>query len=133
MEQELTCINCPLGCRMTADVQDGEVVRVTGNSCKRGETYARQECVRPMRTLTASAPVAGSRCPVSVKTSCPIPRERIDDCMERAWACLNAPGLPHDAYHAFTLSKCIPAFYYFGYFLYAKKLRERMAMLHEGT
>ena len=59
--------------------------------------------------------------------------ERIDDCMERAWACLNAPGLPHDAYHAFTLSKCIPAFDYFGYFLYAKKLRERMAMLHEGT
>ena len=82
MEQELTCINCPLGCRMTADVRDGEVVRVTGNSCKRGETYARQECVRPMRTLTASAPVAGSRCPVSVKTSCPIPRERIDDCMK---------------------------------------------------
>ena len=81
MEQELTCINCPIGCRMTAEIQDGEVKRVTGNGCKRGETYARQECVAPMRILTASAPVRGSRCPVSVKTDRPIPKERIAECM----------------------------------------------------
>ncbi len=82
MEQELTCINCPLGCRMTAEIQQGEVVRVTGNGCKRGELYARQECVRPMRILTASVPVKGSRCPVSVKTDKPVPKEKIAACME---------------------------------------------------
>ena len=58
---------------------------------------------------------------------------RIEDCMERAWTCLNDPTLPHDGYHAFTVSKCVPTFDYFGYFLYAKKLRERMEKINAGT
>ncbi len=58
---------------------------------------------------------------------------RIETCMENAWACLNAPDLPHDGYHAFTISKCAPTFDYFGYFLYAKALRERTAEIHAGT
>ncbi len=58
---------------------------------------------------------------------------RIGECMEKAWEHLNAPGLPRDGYHAFTLSKCIPSFDYFGFFLYAKELRERMAAIHERT
>lgn len=79
---ELTCINCPLGCRLTAQVENGEVVKVEGNSCKRGETYAKQECVAPMRMITASAPVKDSDIPVSVKTASPVPKEKIFDCMQ---------------------------------------------------
>ena len=59
--------------------------------------------------------------------------ERIADCLERAWACLNAPDLPRDGYHAFTISKCAPTFDYFGYFLYAKELRERAEAVYAGT
>ena len=58
---------------------------------------------------------------------------RIEDCLDRAWACLTDPSLPLDAYHAFTLSKCIPTFDHYGYFLYAKRLRERMASIHART
>ena len=58
---------------------------------------------------------------------------RIEDCLERAWDCLNAPGLPQDGYHAFTASKCAPSFDYFGFFLYAKELRERAARIYAGT
>ena len=58
---------------------------------------------------------------------------RIDTCMEQAWACLSDPTLPHDGYHTFTVSKCVPTFDYFGYFLYAKKLRERMEKIHAGS
>ena len=50
---------------------------------------------------------------------------RIGDCMEKAWDCLNAPSLPRDGYHAFTISKCAPSFDYFGYFLYSRELKER--------
>lgn len=78
---ELTCINCPVGCRLQVEIQNGEVVSVTGNQCKRGEKYARQECVAPQRMITAVIPVAGSKMPLSVKTSTTIPKERIFDCM----------------------------------------------------
>ena len=79
---ELTCINCPVGCRLQVDIQNGEVVSITGNRCKRGEKYARQECVAPQRMITAVIPVAGSKMPLSVKTRTPIPKERIFDCMQ---------------------------------------------------
>ena len=58
---------------------------------------------------------------------------RIEACLDKAWECLTDPALPLDGYHAFTLSKCIPAFDRYGYFLYAKKLRERRAAIHART
>jgi len=58
---------------------------------------------------------------------------RIESCMEKAWDCLNEPGLPRDGYHAFTISKCAPSFDYFGYFLYAKELKERAEKIYAGT
>ena len=59
--------------------------------------------------------------------------ERVGECLERAWDCLNAPGLAHDGYHAFTVSKCAPCFDYYGYFLYAGKLRERAEKIYAGA
>ena len=59
--------------------------------------------------------------------------ERIGDCLEKAWECLNAPGLKYDGYHAFTISKCAPTFDYYGYFLYANELRKRSEEIYAGT
>ena len=78
---EITCINCPVGCRLDVTLENGQVVSVTGNTCKRGEIYAKQECVDPQRMVTAVIPVAGSAVPLSVKTRTPIPKKRISDCM----------------------------------------------------
>ena len=47
MERKLTCIICPLGCPLTVELADGKVVKVTGNTCKRGEAYANNECTNP--------------------------------------------------------------------------------------
>ena len=58
---------------------------------------------------------------------------RIGECMEKAWEHLNAPGLPRNGYHAFTISKCAPSFDYFGYFLYAKELKERAEQIYAGN
>ena len=82
MEQIITCINCPVGCRMTVTTNDaGEVVKVEGNTCKRGDTYARQECTLPLRMITAVIPAAGSETPLSVKTASPVPKHLIDQVM----------------------------------------------------
>jgi len=79
---EITCINCPVGCRLSVELENGQVVSVTGNTCPRGVTYAKQECVDPLRMVTAVVPVAGSDMPLSVKTRTPIPKKLIAECMK---------------------------------------------------
>ena len=83
MEKTITCINCPVGCRMTVLLaEDGHVSSVSGNTCPRGEKYAVQECTLPERMITAVLPVDGSSVPLSVKTSRPVPKNLISDIME---------------------------------------------------
>ncbi len=77
MEKKITCIICPRGCLMTATVEGGSV-RVTGNTCPKGEEYAVAECTNPVRTVTATARVANRRdCMVSVKTEKPVPKGKM--------------------------------------------------------
>lgn len=92
MIHEITCINCPVGCRMQVTVENGQVTAVSGNTCKRGENYAKQECVAPKRMVTAVVRVAGSAMPLSVKTKSPIPKKDISRCMAQIEALkLSAP------------------------------------------
>ena len=83
MSQEiknLTCINCPLGCQLTVALEDGKVISVTGNTCPRGDNYARTEVTDPKRIVTSSILVKnGERCVVSVKTKEPIAKDKIFD------------------------------------------------------
>lgn len=82
MEQIITCINCPVGCRMTVTLSDsGQFLSVVGNTCPRGAAYARQECTSPERIITAVIPVEGSTVPLSVKTSSPVPKRMIKEIM----------------------------------------------------
>jgi len=52
--------------------------------------------------------------------------ERIGECIENAWECLDSDRIPRDGYYRFTVSKCLEAFEYFGFFLYEKVLKERI-------
>ncbi|MBQ7033593.1 MAG: DUF1667 domain-containing protein [Clostridia bacterium] len=76
----LTCIICPLGCSLTAEIC-GETVTVAGNGCPRGAEYAKNECTNPVRTVTATVPCGKTRLPV--KTDRPIPKAEIFSCMDR--------------------------------------------------
>ena len=80
--RELTCINCPMGCRITVTMEGNEVISVTGNTCKRGEVYARTEVVAPVRTVTTTIKVTGGKVDrVSCKTKSPVPKDKIFDVM----------------------------------------------------
>ena len=83
MIKELTCINCPLGCTVSVTVEDGEITNISGNSCKRGEVYARNELSNPVRVVTSTASVDGAKeYLVSVKTENPIPKGKIMEVMK---------------------------------------------------
>ena len=81
MERKLTCIICPLGCELNVKLEEGKVISVSGNTCKRGEIYAKNECTNPQRTITSTL-----RCEdgslVPVKTDRPIPKGKIEECMK---------------------------------------------------
>ena len=79
MTREMTCIICPMGCRLTAEIE-GDAIRVSGNTCKRGETYAVQEITCPMRTVTSLIAVDGAALPLCpVKTAGQVPKAKIND------------------------------------------------------
>ena len=79
--RELVCINCPLGCGLTVTIKDGEVEKVQGNTCPKGEVYGKQEVTNPTRIVTSIVKVTGGVLPVvSVKTASDIPKEKIMDC-----------------------------------------------------
>ncbi|MBE5890621.1 MAG: DUF1667 domain-containing protein [Lachnospiraceae bacterium] len=80
---ELTCIGCPLGCSLTIQKDHDEVVSVTGNTCPRGDAYARKEVTNPTRIVTSSVRVEGGTAPVvSCKTASDIPKSMIFDVTE---------------------------------------------------
>lgn len=84
MEQKnLTCICCPLGCQMIVEIENKEVKTVTGNTCKRGNDYARKEVTSPTRIVTSTVKVSGGNASmVSVKTKADIPKSKIFDCVK---------------------------------------------------
>ena len=80
--KELICIGCPLGCNLTVEMDGGQVVSVSGNTCKRGDDYARKELTDPRRIVTSTVPVSGGNLPVvSVKTASDIPKGKIRECL----------------------------------------------------
>ena len=79
--KQLVCIGCPRGCRLTIDEKDGEYI-VTGNTCPRGDAYARKEVTNPTRIVTSTVRVNGGIYPMAnVKTASDIPKGRIFDCV----------------------------------------------------
>ena len=83
MIKELTCINCPLGCTVSVTVEDGQITNITGNTCKRGEIYAKNELTNSVRTVTSTARVDGAKeYLVSVKTEQAVPKGKIMEVMK---------------------------------------------------
>ena len=81
-KRELICIGCPMGCPVTAQMNGTQVISVSGNTCPRGDAYARKEVTNPTRIVTSTVKVeGGSVGMVSVKTKEDIPKDKIFDCV----------------------------------------------------
>ena len=78
MVQELICIVCPKGCHIKVDGEN-----ISGYTCLRGLSYAKQESVNPLSTITSTVLIEGEDnlvCPV--KTSHEIPKKEIFNVMK---------------------------------------------------
>lgn len=82
MTRKLTCIICPRGCDLCAEI-NGQTVSVTGHTCPKGEEYAINECLHPVRTVTATVRVANRKdTMVSVKTETPVDKNAMMEVMQ---------------------------------------------------
>lgn len=84
MQKNIICVACPMGCGVTVEIADnGDILSVTGNTCKRGDAYARTECTNPVRSLATTVKVDGGiHNVVPCKSAGALPKDKIMDCME---------------------------------------------------
>ncbi|MDR2110105.1 MAG: DUF1667 domain-containing protein [Spirochaetaceae bacterium] len=82
-KKNITCITCPLGCEITVEGEGENIRSMTGQGCKRGEEYARNEFIHPLRILTSTVRVTGSKVPLAaVRTNKPMPKELLFQAMD---------------------------------------------------
>ena len=82
-EKEITCIICPIGCKILVRRDGPKLEVLRGYKCKKGIEYARNEVLDPRRMLTTSVLVRNGDWPlVSVKSSKPIPKEKVFSVLE---------------------------------------------------
>lgn len=80
--KEMTCIVCPLGCRLKVELVDGDY-KVSGNSCLRGQTFAINEIKNPLRTISSTVRTIYPDVPVlPVRVSADIPMKKIFPVMQ---------------------------------------------------
>ncbi|MDD7457420.1 MAG: DUF1667 domain-containing protein [Clostridia bacterium] len=75
MIKNITCINCPMGCPLTVEI-NGDDIKVSGNTCKRGDVYGKQEVTSPKRVVTSLVRIKDGAV-VSCKTNAAIDKAMI--------------------------------------------------------
>ena len=82
-EKEITCIVCPIGCKILVKTDGKHFEICDGQKCKRGIEYASSEALDPRRMLTSSIFVKNGEWPlVSVKSSKPVPKHKVFDVLK---------------------------------------------------
>jgi len=82
-KKEITCIVCPIGCKITVKTDGENFECLDGYKCKKGIEYTRSEALNPQRMLTSSILVEGGEWPlVSVKTTKPVSKNKMFDVLK---------------------------------------------------
>lgn len=78
----LTCIICPLGCSIDMKVENGEIIDIGGNDCKRGIDFAKTEFYNPQRMVTTMVTLNEGEYPfLPVISESEIPKKNLKDCI----------------------------------------------------
>ena len=79
MLKHLVCAICPRSCFLSFD---SKTKTVKGNNCPRGEQFFKEEMNNPKRVVTTTIKIeGGTKERISVKTSSPINKNLVFDCI----------------------------------------------------
>ena len=74
-KKHFVCVVCPIGCEIDAVHDGSKIISMEGNKCEKSEEFVNQELVEPMRILTTTVRIEGSRWPViPVRTDEAVPK-----------------------------------------------------------
>jgi len=81
-EIKITCINCPVGCEISAAYGEKDV-KISGYGCKIGLSYAKDEIDDPKRVITTI--IYTGKIPLSVKSDRGVRKDLIFPCLEQIY------------------------------------------------
>lgn len=85
-KKKIVCTTCPLGCKINViyvDADDIEIVETSGNRCKRGLEFVKQEISDPLRVVVTSVKVENGEIPMaSVRSDKPVPLRLMSEIMD---------------------------------------------------
>ncbi len=82
--EKMICITCPVGCTLEVTHEGETLLNVEGNTCPRGEQYAKEELTDPRRMVATTVKVKGGLHPlVPVYTQAPVPKPRIFELLSK--------------------------------------------------
>jgi CxxC motif-containing protein len=83
-KKHFVCVVCPVGCEIDVVHDGSEIISVEGNKCEKSEEFVTQELIEPMRILTTTVRIEGSRWPViPVRTDEAVPKRLFPSIMKK--------------------------------------------------
>ena len=74
-KKHFVCVVCPVGCEIDVVHDGAKIMSMEGNKCEKSEEFVTQELIEPMRILTTTVRIQGSRWPVvPVRTDKAVPK-----------------------------------------------------------
>jgi CxxC motif-containing protein len=74
-KKHFVCVVCPVGCEIDVVHDGSKIISMEGNKCEKSEEFVGQELIEPMRILTTTVRIEGSRWPViPVRTDKAVPK-----------------------------------------------------------
>jgi CxxC motif-containing protein len=78
------CVVCPIGCEIDVVHDGSKIISMEGNKCEKSTEFVSQELIEPMRILTTTIRIEGSRWPViPVRTDKAVPKRLFPQVMKR--------------------------------------------------
>ena len=83
-KKHFVCVVCPIGCEIDIVHDGSKIISMEGNKCERSEEFVSQELIEPMRILTTTVRIQGSRWAViPVRTDKSVPKRLFPSIMRQ--------------------------------------------------
>ena len=83
-KKHFVCVVCPIGCEIDVVHEGSKIVSMEGHKCEKSLEFVTKELIEPMRILTTTVRIQGSRWPViPVRTDRAIPKRLFPRVMQR--------------------------------------------------
>lgn len=83
-KKHFVCVVCPVGCEIDVVHDGSKIISMEGNRCEKSEEFVSQELIEPMRILTTTVRVQGSRWSViPVRTDKAVPKRLFPHIMKQ--------------------------------------------------